>query len=69
MSTDLPKRDTPAGRLPEEPDARGPIGGDAGAREGPISERTGRDLGNLGDEPPAQGDVTHPTPDPSDLQM
>lgn len=48
--------------LPREPDPEGPIGGERGAQEGPISERTGRDPGNLGDDVPAQGDVVHPGP-------
>jgi hypothetical protein len=62
--------DPNAPSLPEQPDARGPIGGDAGAQEGPISERVGRDPGNLNDQPPtAVGDVTHPTTEPSDLSM
>ncbi len=72
MSTrpdDLPPRDPDTGDLPEQPDARGPIGGDAGAREGPISERVGRNPGNLGDETPERGDVTLPDAEPSDLQM
>jgi hypothetical protein len=55
--------------LPEQPDAQGPIGGDAGAQEGPISERVGRDPSNLGDEPPAAGDATFPSTEPSDLSM
>lgn len=67
---DVPRAGHPdAPALPEEPDARGPIGGDAGAQEGPISERVGRDLGNLGDEVPAAGDETYPATDPPDLQM
>jgi hypothetical protein len=67
--TDLPPRQPDLGDLPRQPDARGPIGGDAGAREGPISERVGRNPGNLGDEPPTATDTTHPSPEPSDLQM
>jgi hypothetical protein len=72
MSTDTTNR--PAGDpdstgLPEEPDATGPIGGDAGQQDGPISERVGRDPGNLGDEPPTAGDTTFPTTEPSDLSM
>jgi hypothetical protein len=72
MSTDptLSRASDPdATGLPEQPDARGPVGGDAGAQEGPISERVGRDPGNLGDEVPAPGDLTTPSPEPSDLQM
>jgi len=61
--------DPDATGLPEQPDAGGPIGGDAGAQEGPISERVGRDPGNLGDEPTTLGDTTHPTPEPGELQM
>ncbi|CAN5640079.1 hypothetical protein BH23CHL7_BH23CHL7_00790 [soil metagenome] len=61
--------DPDATGLPEQPDARGPIGGDAGKQEGPISERVGRDPGNLGDEPTSMGDVTLPSTDPPDAQM
>jgi hypothetical protein len=72
MSTDMGRsaaNDPNAPELPDQPDAQGPIGGDAGAQEGPISERVGRDPGNLGDETPAAGDVTYPSPEPSDLSM
>jgi hypothetical protein len=55
--------------LSDEPDEEGPIGGEAGAQDGPISERVGRDPGNLGDEPPAYGDETLPDDEPSNLQM
>ncbi|HVM31165.1 MAG TPA: hypothetical protein VM305_10425 [Candidatus Limnocylindrales bacterium] len=64
-----PVNDPDAPQLPDQPDAQGPIGGDAGAHEGPISERVGRDPGNLGDEPPTAGDVTFPSTEPSDLSM
>jgi len=56
----------PSGRpvdLPAEPAPSGPIGGRRGAQEGPISERVGRDPGNLGDEIPDSGDAVHPSPD------
>jgi hypothetical protein len=72
MSDDIGRNaasDPDATNLPEQPDARGPIGGDAGAQEGPISERVGRDPANLGDEPATHGDLTTPSPEPSDLQM
>ena len=49
--------------LPEDPVIDGPIGGDRGAQEGPISERTGRNPGNLGDDVRDAGDVTYPAPD------
>lgn len=48
--------------LPEEPVLDGPIGGDRGAQEGPISERTGRNPGNLGDDVPGAGDELYPSP-------
>lgn len=52
--------------LPEEPAPGGPIGGRRGADEGPISERVGRDPGNLGGDVPAASDVVHPAPDAGD---
>jgi hypothetical protein len=51
------------------PDETGPdpanedaLGGDRSAEHGPISERAGRDPGNLGDDVPGRGDVVHPEP-------
>ena len=43
--------------------------GDPAAEDRPISERLGRDPGNLGDDVTDLGDVTHPSPDPPDVQM
>jgi hypothetical protein len=39
------------------------LGGDRASPDGPISERVGRNPGNLGDEVPAPTDVVHPAPD------
>lgn len=49
--------------LPEEPAPEGPIGGERGAQEGPISERVGRNPGNLGDDVRGAGDEVYPAPD------
>jgi len=35
----------------------------------PISDRLGRDPGNLGDDVADLGDVTHPSPEPPEGQM
>jgi hypothetical protein len=49
--------------LPDQPVIDAPIGGDRGAQDGPISERTGRNPGNLGDDVPSGADTTYPAPD------
>jgi len=35
----------------------------------PTADRLGRDPSNLGDEVTDLGDVTHPSPEPPDVQM
>ncbi len=55
----------PDGELPgagEETDPTGTDVGRPGDEGAPIGLRVGRDPGNLGDEVPSGGDVTHPGP-------
>ena len=71
--TDI-NRDPGSGGLPtEDVDPTPRSGGDVvtgdGTDAGPIADRLGRNPGNLGDEVPAAGDITHPTPEPGGAQM
>lgn len=44
-------------------------GGDPAAEDRPVGDRLGRDPSNLGDDVTDLGDVTHPSPEPPDVQM
>ncbi len=61
------------GLPPEDEDPTPRSGGDVvtgdGSDSGPIADRLGRNPGNLGDEIPASGDITYPTPEPGTAQM
>ncbi len=67
MSEASRPQDAPPGGRPEIPE-REPAG--HGGEDGTsIADRVGRNPGNLGDDVPEAGDVTHPTPDPDGPQL
>jgi len=47
----------PVGEVPPAADP-----GEVAAEDAPISNRTGRDPSNLGDDVPNEGDMVHPAP-------
>ncbi len=65
MSETRDQQPRPDGGLPTDADEADRTGADLGRlgeEGGPIGLRLGRDPGNLGDEVPSGGDVTHPGP-------
>jgi hypothetical protein len=73
--TELTNRPGPTGLPPgdgsddPQPRSGGDVVGGETDGSGTIADRLGRNPGNLGDEVPDLGDVTHPAPEPGTAQM